>query len=592
MASAMDDAMTDDFNYEEVTVDGDESVLHEDPAAVGEDENFEMLLRSVQAQQDREAPPPVRADLTRLPEVVDDFIRNFFVKHNMTQSLETFELEWYERFGANPDEDAQAVPEVYLENTRLHDQLKGLAEELQKHKDISTKSLTMWESVKKERDFHRMSHNRVMQEKGKLSRDLKRLQTHAQAIEPTLTELRQKYESGQKDKMLLRMEREKLQARVNALEEQLREAEGKDGANAAAGAGSKQSGVIKPQKPGTNSNVVKGAKGASTTTMNPEATLGPVTRWPADERPNPNLTQVIRAPSNVAAWNCRSNFKAHTMTVTRAAIHPKKQVVATSSDDGTWRLMSLPHGELIMSGEGHKDWVAGIAMHPKGTMVATSSGDKTVKLWDFATNACKSTLKAHTEGVWCVEFQETGDLLASGSMDQTARVWDVELCKCKQSLRGHVDSVNAITWQPYSNLLCTGSGDKTVSLWDVRSNFCVQTFYGHHSSVTGVSMYHRGDTIASCDAEGNVIVWDVRMIEQRHAFACGPHPSNSVSFDKSGTLLAVASDDTTIKIISLLDEKISVLRGHEDAVQCAVFDPATNGFLVSCGSDATVRYWS
>ncbi|CUG88447.1 WD40 repeat-containing protein, putative [Bodo saltans] len=592
MAATMDETMTEDFNYEEVTVDGDEGILHDDPTVLGdEDENFEMLLRSVQAQQDREAPPPVRADLTRLPEVVDDFIRNFFVKHNMPLSLETFELEWYERFGANPDEDAQAVPEVYLENTRLHDQVKALAEELQKHKDISNKSLAMWESVKKERDFHRMSHNRVMQEKGKLSRDLKRLQTHAQAIEPTLTELRQKYEGGQKDKMLLRMERDKLQARISALEEQLREAEGKDG-NAAAG-GAKPV-PTKPQKPGAAAtNVVKaGVKGAASSTAALEATLGPVTRWPADERPNPNLNQVIRAPSNIAAWNCRANFKAHTMTVTRAAIHPKKQVVATSSDDGTWRLMSLPHGELIMSGEGHKDWVAGIAMHPKGTMVATASGDKTVKLWDFATNSCKSTLKAHTEGVWCVEFQETGDLLASGSVDKTARVWDVELAKCKQSLRGHVDSVNSITWQPYTNILCTGSGDKTVSLWDVRANFCVQTFYGHHSAVTGVSMYHKGDTIASCDGEGNVIVWDVRMIEQRHAFACGPHPANSVSFDRSGTLLAVASDDTTIKVISLLDEKISVLRGHEDAVQCAVFDPATNGFLVSCGTDATVRYWS
>jgi WD40 repeat protein len=82
------------------------------------------------------------------------------------------------------------------------------------------------------------------------------------------------------------------------------------------------------------------------------------------------------------------------------------------------------------------------------------------------------------------------------------------------------------------------------------------------------------------------------MIEQKYAFACGPHPANSVAFDKSGTLLAVASDDTTVKVINLADEKITVLKGHDDAVQCAVFDPSTNGFLVSCGSDATVRYWS
>ena len=40
-------------------------------------------------------------------------------------------------------------------------------------------------------------------------------------------------------------------------------------------------------------------------------------------------------------------------------------------------------GELIMSGEGHKDWIAGVDIHPKGMCAATSSGDGTVKIWDF-----------------------------------------------------------------------------------------------------------------------------------------------------------------------------------------------------------------
>ena len=580
MTQARDD-VDDDFSYEEVAV---EDEFHDDPNASGlndDDENFETLLRSVQAQKDRDAPPQVRPDLTRLPEVVDDFVRNFFVKHNLLRTLEMFEVEWYERYGQSPEEEVQCVPDVYLENTQLLDRLQRLEDELSKHRAISTKATILWEQVKKERDFHRMNHSRVIQEKSKISRDLKRLQTHSQVIEPTVTEMRQKYEAAQKDKMLLRLERDKMAARIASLEETVRELEGqvKDGTAAKPSA----------SKPGQGTaNSAAAAAAASGNAPVP----APAVKWPVDQRPNPFANANVKAPSNAASWSCRTSFKAHAMAVTRCALHPKKPVVATSSDDGTWRLMSLPQGELIMSGEGHKDWIAGIAMHPKGTMVATASGDKTVKLWDFGTNSCKGTLKAHTEGAWCVDFQETGDLLASGSLDQSARIWDVETMKCKQTLRGHVDSVNAVVWQPYTNILCTGSGDKTVSLWDCRANFCVQTFYGHHNAVTGVSMYHRGDLIASCDAEGAVIVWDVRMIEQKMAYACGPHPANSVAFDKSGTLLAVASDDTTVKLINLSDDKISILRGHEDAVQCAVFDPSTNGFLVSCGSDATVRYWS
>lgn len=40
----------------------------------------------------------------------------------------------------------------------------------------------------------------------------------------------------------------------------------------------------------------------------------------------------------------------------------------TGSDDKTWKMWHLPKGDLIMSGEGHTDWVAGVAFHPKVTL--------------------------------------------------------------------------------------------------------------------------------------------------------------------------------------------------------------------------------
>jgi WD40 repeat protein len=63
------------------------------------------------------------------------------------------------------------------------------------------------------------------------------------------------------------------------------------------------------------------------------------------------------------------------MGVSKVIIHPRKSIVATASDDYTWKVWTVPNGELIMSGEGHKDWISGLAFHPKGTHLCTSSGD-------------------------------------------------------------------------------------------------------------------------------------------------------------------------------------------------------------------------
>jgi sperm-associated antigen 16 protein len=110
--------------------------------------------------------------------------------------------------------------------------------------------------------------------------------------------------------------------------------------------------------------------------------------------------------------------------------HPQ----ATASDDNTWRMWHVPDGDLIMSGEGHKDWVGGIDFHPRGIGLASASGDATIKIWDFAQQACVATLTEHTAAVWSVAFHDMGEFLASCSLDHCIRLWDVEMATCKSVL--------------------------------------------------------------------------------------------------------------------------------------------------------------
>jgi WD40 repeat protein len=106
---------------------------------------------------------------------------------------------------------------------------------------------------------------------------------------------------------------------------------------------------------------------------------------PQKERYNPNLSETYEVIGS--HLSCVKPIKGHLMGVTSVSYNPKKDIVATGSDDTTWKLWSVPNGELIMSGEGHIDWIGGVEFHPRGNLLATASGDGTVKVWDFV-NAC------------------------------------------------------------------------------------------------------------------------------------------------------------------------------------------------------------
>merc|ERR1711959_435177 len=103
----------------------------------------------------------------------------------------------------------------------LDEQVKGLRLEVDKMKVIAAKAQGTWDKFRKERDFHRMHHKRVVQEKNKLIKDLRRLRDHYRHFEPALEETKEKYERLMREKSMLKLDRDKLGTKVTALEGQL-----------------------------------------------------------------------------------------------------------------------------------------------------------------------------------------------------------------------------------------------------------------------------------------------------------------------------------------------------------------------------------
>jgi sperm-associated antigen 16 protein len=566
------------------------------------------------------------ATVEYLPTVADDYIRNFLLRCGMHRTLDAFNTEWFElrSRGKLPSDDPLAVPDLYAQNERLSATVTRLQLELGHAQELAARAQATWEKLRRERDFHRMHHKRVVQEKNRLIGDMKRLKTHFQTYEPTIRDLRTKYEAAVRERMLVKVERDKMAARLAAAD-----AHGKVAEDAAVPAPPAVASAPPGRSAAAHSSTTGragGSKGA-TGRLGGATTRGaggggggggaggvPDTKLP-EESENPYLRATF-TPARVTEFTHAHTVVAHGGPIASVAFHPTKPVAASVSDDSTWRLWALPEGELIMTGEGHRTWLADVDFHPSGTKLATSSGDGIIKLWDLTTASCIATYPEHTQATWSIAFHTGGDFLLSASMDHSCRLFDLHTSKVRQTLRGHVDSVNAVAWQPFTPIAVTGSGDKTVSLWDVRSGLSVQTFYGHTNAVNDVLFSATGDAVASCDSDGIVCYWDVRMAGERGVVELGRFPAHGLALDHAGSALAVACDDGVVRVVDVAaagssgsatapaglvgaggrapPTKLAVVatwKGHTDVVQAVAFDPSDRAVL-SASNDATLRLWA
>lgn len=195
----------DDFQYEEVSLDDDWSLT----------EGEEDLEATVKAIQDRaevaRAAAPRPGPVTHQPVAVDDFLRSFLSQMDMTETLECFQTEWTEmaQKGLVDIERVGVVPDVYTENKRLENELKNAHRDRDEYRLAASAAGETLAKVQKARDFHRLQHKRVVQEKNRLIEEIRKLKVQCDNYEPAVKRMNEKYQAVLKQTMLVTLERDK-----------------------------------------------------------------------------------------------------------------------------------------------------------------------------------------------------------------------------------------------------------------------------------------------------------------------------------------------------------------------------------------------
>merc|ERR1711935_796298 len=175
---------------------------------------------------------------TARSEAGDEFLRNFFIKFGMKKTLDSFQQEWFELKTKGEPDLAQMpeIPPVYKENIQLSNVLTQLQKEVDEARIIAEKSRSTYDKLTKQRDFQKINHRRVQQEKQKLNQDIGKLKKKYEEYQTTYEQLSNKYESAVKEKMLMKLEKDRLIAKVENLEANLAQLEYADGGGGAGAA--------------------------------------------------------------------------------------------------------------------------------------------------------------------------------------------------------------------------------------------------------------------------------------------------------------------------------------------------------------------
>ena len=160
---------------------------------------------------------------TARSEAADEFLRNFFIKFGMKKTLDSFQQEWFElKTKDELDLDGMPdIPPVYKANIQLSNVLTQLQKEVDEARIIAEKSRSTYDKLTKQRDFQKINHRRVQQEKQKLNADIGKLKKKYEEYQTTYEQLSNKYESAVKEKMLMKLEKDRLIAKVENLEANL-----------------------------------------------------------------------------------------------------------------------------------------------------------------------------------------------------------------------------------------------------------------------------------------------------------------------------------------------------------------------------------
>jgi WD40 repeat protein len=333
-----------------------------------------------------------------------------------------------------------------------------------------------------------------------------------------------------------------------------------------------------------------------------------------------------RAPSEeIQIWHCAKQIKCvgripHESAIFGLAVSANGQLGASGCYDGSFKVWSIPHGEVEWSqSSAHSAAIQSVAFMPSGDVFSTGGRDGSVhtwslngqkrlyttatngiqeiayspdgkelaiaddveiRLWTHSSEGLTPTPKSIPGRAWDLAFSPKGDLLAFASPDHTLVVYDV--VNWRQVKRyNHPHAVQSVTFCSSEPQLLSGCMDKQLRVWPTDRDHVTTQCAKHF--IPALAVDSRG-VVATSRSDHCVWLWDPQSDAARQLYE---HPDRvkSVAFANDGVRIASCSDDGTV-ILYHNAEKKELLRRTYSFCGSVAFSPDSR--WLACGGHGAV----
>ena len=283
-----------------------------------------------------------------------------------------------------------------------------------------------------------------------------------------------------------------------------------------------------------------------------------------------------------------------------AVFSPDGKHIVTVGETHFAQLWDLPDGKLRAKLD-HNDFVSEAVFRPNSKQVVTTGWDGAVRVWD--TDTGKMVAEMHHDGrVGTAAFSPDGTLLATaGFEDGSARVWSVDSWQQVHQLMhtGLVESLRRM-FQPLGGVrsltfasdgkLVTSGQDGTVRLWNVQTGqeLLRLPVNGYADSVA----FTPDGKYLVTDSEKEVSVWSWPSGTKVNTLDKGSDQFLTLlGLSPDGRLILLGSmDQKAVQVRTLPDLKQIASLLHEHTVFSARFN-RNGSLLLTASQDTTARLW-
>jgi len=286
----------------------------------------------------------------------------------------------------------------------------------------------------------------------------------------------------------------------------------------------------------------------------------------------------------------------HSATVTRVALSPDGQQIASACYDGTLQLWDAHTRQKLHTLEqqmarGHAVLARGMAYSPDSRYLALARHDGSVRVWDARRGQSLYTLQGHKGPAWEVAFSPDGKTLASAGSDKSVRLWDrtsgTALCVFSE----HPAAVKGVAFRPDGQFVLAACEDGTVKAWDRNTGRLTHSFRGDLRYPFYAWFSPDARRLGWVCWDGVMNVWDTTTGQLEITKQTNIWQLRSIAFHPEGKRIALAGFDGTVRLLdAATGQEMLTIFAHPSVVSHAVFSHDGNK-IVSGGYDQTVRIW-